>query len=212
VSGLLLDLDRTLVDIQTFTDYETAVADLEERFGDLPGADVPQTYWRPATLRAMEVLTAWIGDDRWQEASDIIETHELAAVPQSVAMPGLVAFLEGIAGVPAAVVTLTSTGAAHRALQRHGIDVPVVVGRRADLAPKPAPDQLLAAATLLGVDPQDLTMIGDSSWDGDAAHAAGTGFIGIGSKEFGPATPVGGDLIEVLALLREASRRPRTHP
>ncbi len=44
MSGLLIDLDRTLVDIQTFTDYEAAIANLEERFGDLPGADVPQTY------------------------------------------------------------------------------------------------------------------------------------------------------------------------
>ncbi len=51
----------------------------------------------------MEVLTAWIDDDRWQEASHIIEAHELAAVPHSTAMPGLATFLEGIAGWPAVV-------------------------------------------------------------------------------------------------------------
>ncbi len=202
--GLLLDLDRTLVDLQTYTDYEAALVDLEERLGDLPGAEVPDTYWRPATLRAMEVLTALAGDDRWHVASEVIEAHELAAVPRSTAMDGLDVFLAGIAGMPAAVVTLTGPEAARRALDRHGIDLPVVVGRRADLAPKPAPDQLLAAARLLGMEPGDLTMIGDSSWDGEAAVGAGTGFVGVGSKDFGPSTPVGRDLVEVLGLLRGA--------
>jgi phosphoglycolate phosphatase-like HAD superfamily hydrolase len=199
--GLLLDLDRTLVDLQTFTDYEAALTDLEKRFGNLPGADVPATYWRPATLRAMEVLTALSGDDRWQQASDIIERHELAAVRESVAMPGLGVFLDAIADVPVAVVTLCGAEAARRALERHGIDIPLVIGRRLDLRPKPAPDQILAGATALDMAPNDLTMIGDSSWDRDAALAAGAGFVGVGSKDFGPETPVAATLDEVLSLL-----------
>ncbi len=66
MSGPLIDLDRALIDVQTIADLEAAVADLEERFGDLPGAGVPQTYWRPVTLRAMKVPTTWISDERSQ--------------------------------------------------------------------------------------------------------------------------------------------------
>lgn len=201
MSGLLIDLDRTLVDLQTFTDYEAALADLESSLGDLPGADVPQTYWRPATLRSMEVLTALSGDDRWQQASNIIETHELAAVPKSTAMPGLAVFLDAIVGRPVAVVTLCGPEAANRTLEQHGIDIPIVIGRRFDLRPKPAPDQILAGAAALERAPSELTMIGDSSWDRDAALAAGAGFVGVGSKDFGPETPVARTLDEVLALL-----------
>jgi len=201
MSGLLIDLDRTLVDLQTFTDYEAALTDLEERFGDLPGADVPATYWRAATLRAMEVLTALSGDDCWQQASDMIETHELAAVPKSVAMPGLGVFLDAIVGRPVAVVTLCGPEAAHLALERHGINIPLVVGRRFDLQPKPAPDQILAGAAAIDMAPRELTMIGDSSWDRDAALSAGAEFVGVGSKDFGPETPVAKSLDGVLSLL-----------
>ncbi len=201
MSGLLIDLDRTLVDLQTFTDYETAVAELERCFGDLPGADMPQTYWRPATFRAMEVLAALSGGDRWQHASDIIETYELAAVPESAAMPGLAVFLDAIADRQVAVVTLSGTEAANRALRQHGIDVPLVIGRRFDLQPKPAPDQILAGAAALDMAPSELTMIGDSSWDRDAALAAGAKFVGVGSKDFGPETLVASTLDGVLELL-----------
>ncbi len=200
IHGLLLDLDRTLVDVQSFTDYEAAVADLEARFGELPGSDIPETYWRPATLRAMEVLVAWAGDPRWQEASDLIEAHELAAVEVSTPMPGVERFVTTIAGIPTMVVTLMGPTAARAALDRHGIDLPVV-GRRVDLRPKPSPDQLLAAAELLGVDASSCTMVGDSSWDHGAATAAGCRFVGVGSTDFGPGVTVVDDLAAALDAL-----------
>ena len=200
MKALLLDLDRTLVDVQSFTDYEASVVDLEARFGELPGSDIPETYWRPATLRAMEVLVAWAGDPRWQEASDLIEAHELAAVEVSTPMPGVARFVDAIAGIPTVVVTLMGPAAARAALDRHGIDLPVI-GRRVDLRPKPAPDQLLAGAELLGVEASACTMVGDSSWDHGAAVAAGAGFVGVGSTDFPPGVPVAADLVTALGLL-----------
>ncbi len=45
--------------------------------------------------------------------------------------------------------------------------------------PKPAPDMVLAACELLGVAPTEAVMVGDSSYDRDAARAAGVRFIGF---------------------------------
>jgi len=199
---LLLDLDRTLVDVQSFTDYERALADLRERFGELPGAATPETYWRPATVRAMAVLVALIGDARWQEASDLIESHEMAAVVSSTAMAGLGSFLEATRNMPKAVVTLMGPSAARATLDRHGIGADGLVGRRADLRPKPAADQLLAGALLLDVEPAACVMVGDSTWDRDAARAAGMRFVGVGRADFEDDTLVADDLGGVVELLR----------
>jgi phosphoglycolate phosphatase len=200
--ALLLDLDRTLVDVQTYTDYTAAVSELESRFGELPGSPgTPDTYWRKATVVAMEALVAWSGSARWQEASDLIETFEAAAVPASTPMPGLRRFLDATADRPRSVVTLMGGGAARAALATHGVGIPQLVPRLPELRPKPAPDQLHAAIRSLGVAHADAVMIGDSSWDHEAAVAAGIDFVGVGEADFGPDVPVASGLAGVLDLM-----------
>ena len=200
--ALLLDLDRTLVDVQTFTDYAAAVADLEARFGPLPGSeDVPDTYWRKATVAAMEALVAWSGTARWQEASDLIETYEAAAVPTSTPMPGLDPFLRATSDRRRAVVTLMGGRAARDTLAAHRIGITALVPRLPDLHPKPAPDQLRAGIELLDRRPEEAVMIGDSSWDREAAVAAGIEFIGVGDADFGPDVLVASGLLGVLDLI-----------
>ncbi len=201
MTTLLFDLDRTLVDVQSFTDYDAAARALAERFGPLPSASAPGTYWRPGTVAAMEALLAWSGDARWQEASDLVERFELAAVARSVAMPGLPALLNGVGDRPWGVVTLMGPTAARAVLERHGIVAAVVVGRVAELRPKPAPDQLVAALDRLGADPAQAVMVGDSSWDREAAEAAGTAFVGVSSSDFGDDVPVAADLEDLLRFL-----------
>jgi phosphoglycolate phosphatase-like HAD superfamily hydrolase len=200
--ALLLDLDRTLVDVQTFTDYAAAVSALEARFGSLPGSeDVPDTYWRKATVAAMEALVAWSGTARWKEASDLIETYEAAAVPASTPMPGLDEFLRATGDRRRAVVTLMGGSAAQDTLAAHRIDITALVPRLPDLRPKPAPDQLRAAVGLLDCRPGEAVMIGDSSWDRGAAVAAGIDFIGVGDADFGPDVLVASGLLGVLDLI-----------
>ena len=41
--ALLLDLDRTLVDLQSFTNYAAALADVQELVGEWSDVDVPMT-------------------------------------------------------------------------------------------------------------------------------------------------------------------------
>lgn len=200
MSAILFDLDRTLVDVQTHTDYGAALADVESLIGAWDDPPTPATGWDEPTRRAMGILVALSGDERWKQVSDTIERHELAAIDRSVAMPGLEAVLESSERLPRAVVTLLPPVAARAALDRHGVHIEIVVGRRSDLRPKPAPDQLLEACRQLAVHPGDAIMIGDSTWDHAAAVAAGCGFTGLtnhGPNEFPEEVEVFDDLTEL---------------
>jgi phosphoglycolate phosphatase len=204
VKAVLFDLDRTLVDVQSHTDYAAAVAEVEEMIGSWDDPPTPPTGWDGPTRRAMGILVSLAGDQRWQEVSNLIERHERAAVGRSTAMPGLGMALQATASIPRAVVTLLSETTAREVLVRHGIGIDSVVGRRPDLATKPAPDQLWEACRILRIEPTDAVMVGDSAWDAAAARAAGCGFLGVtwGSPtEFGSETAVAETLKEAVAAL-----------
>jgi len=200
--GILLDLDRTLVDLQTFTDYAAALADVTALVGTWAEADVPRTDWDSATQGCMAVLNSLVGDPRWAQVSAVVAVHERAAIPRSRPMPTLGAAVRLLHDVPTAVVTLLPTDVATAALVLHGVDVrpggavDLVVGRSVTERPKPAPDGLLHACELLGIDPGATTMIGDSSWDEAAAAAAGIAFIGVpsGPQAFTEGRPVAASL------------------
>ena len=202
--ALLFDLDRTLVDVQSVTDYAAARRDAEAVAGDLAPRDVPGTDWTPDTVASMALLVACAGDERWAAVSAAIEAHERAAIAGSRAMPGLADAWRETADVPRAVVTLLTEDVTRRVLAHHGVadaDRVPVVGRDAGLRPKPAPDGLLTACDRLGVAPADAVMIGDSTWDLEAARAAGAGFVGVPVTE--GAMPAG---TTVAAGLRDAVR------
>jgi phosphoglycolate phosphatase len=204
VSALLLDLDRTLVDVQSFTDYEAACRELDEEFGEIALVDMPESGWRSATHRAMATLFSLSGvSDDWKRADAIVSRHELAVIDEATSMPYLKEFLDATRELPRAVVTLMGQTPAEEICDRFEIDIPVVVGRRVDLRPKPAPDQLVAGLVALGVVATGTTMVGDSPWDSDAAIAAGTRFVGLSNDRasvFPRETLVVGDLREALDL------------
>ena len=206
-AALLFDLDRTLVDVQSFTDYAAARLDAEALVGhgrDL--ADVPATDWSNDTQAAMALLVTYAGDPRWSALSDAIAAHELAAVSRSTPMPTLAAAWSLSASVPRAVVTLVPEHVARAALAAHGVDAApdalVVVGRRAGQRPKPAPDGLRSACEALGVDPARAVMIGDSTWDAEAAAAAGSRFVGVPVHPgaLPPGTVTAPDLVSAVRL------------
>ncbi|MCB0907372.1 MAG: HAD family hydrolase [Nocardioidaceae bacterium] len=205
MTALLLDLDQTLVDLQSVTDYAAARRDAEAIAAALAPQQVPGTDWTRDTLATMALLVACAGDERWAEVSRAVEVHERAAIPGSVAMPGLAQAWAETADVPRAVVTLLTEDVTRRVLAHHGVpgaDAVPVIGRDAGRRPKPAPDGLLAACARLGVTPADAVMIGDSTWDLEAARAAGCGFVGVpvtpGALPAG--TPIAPDLREAIRI------------
>lgn len=204
--ALLLDLDRTLVDLQTYTDYAAALRDVEAIMGSWSLPDVPQTDWDHPTMACMSVLHALLGDARWAQVSEAIAVHERAAIPQSATMPTVLEARTLLTTVPTAVVTLLPTDVVQDVLAWHGMDVheggsvDMAFGRAVDLRPKPEPDGLLAACASLGVEPQRTVMIGDSSWDAEAARRAGVRFIGV------PSSPDAG-MTQIAGTFREAVER-----
>ena len=206
---LLLDLDRTLVDLQSFTDYAAALEDVRTLVGEWSDADVPETDWDRPTQACMSVLHALLGDARWSVVSDAIAMHERAAVPQGVVMPTVVETLDRLRPASVAVVTLLPTDVATQALVTHGIGVgpgePVdlVIGRDPRIRPKPWPDGLLAACERLGSAPGRATMIGDATWDQEAAARAGASFVGVPSTPagFAPGVPVVRTFAEAVRLV-----------
>jgi phosphoglycolate phosphatase len=206
VKALLLDLDRTLIDIQSYTDYAAALVDVTRELGEIPVAEMPATGWDSPTIRCMQILTVLAGEPHWDAASHLIERQEIAALPRARPMPGLGELMEAYPpGFPTAVVTLLGPTATNQVLELHGVSVTAVVPRRPDSRPKPAPDQLLAACGLLKVDPSEAIMVGDSTWDHKAAESAGISFIGVTNhrpSEFQEGTQVVNDLLELVTRLR----------
>jgi len=205
MEAVLFDLDRTLVDLQTYTDYGAAWEDTEAMIGSWDDLPTPETDWDAPTQRCMSILVALSGDPRWSRVSEAIAVHEMAAVAASHAMPRLAEALELAQGIPRAVVTLVAEAPARAVLARHGVDIPVLVPRRPDLRPKPAADQLREACRLLRAAPSRTVMIGDSTWDAGAAAGAGCGFVGVaatedGASRFGRGVVTGGDLVVALEL------------
>ena len=203
---VLLDLDRTLVDLQTFTDYDAAWAEVRSMVDPSYADAGPLTGWTSATRACMGVIAALRDEELWHRVSATIATHERAAVPRSTAMPGAAGFLAALADRPCAVVTLLPADVARDTLAAHGLGVEVVVGRDPHVRPKPSGDGLRRALELLGALPDGVVMVGDSTWDAAAATDAGVRFVGVhaGAAEFAvafPDVPVRASLAEVLDLL-----------
>ena len=203
--AVLLDLDRTLVDVQTFTDYDAAWRDVVAVLGEDADDLGPETGWTAATRACMAVLGQLPAGDQWHTVSGVVAAHERAAVAISRPMPGVAAFLEALAGVPVGVVTLLPVEVASEVLAHHGLTVDVVVGRDPHVRPKPAGDGLRRALHLLGAPPTGVRMVGDSAWDAAAARNAGVGFVGVHApeSEFSafPEVPVAGSLAAALPHL-----------
>ncbi len=206
--AVLLDLDRTLVDVQTYTDYDAAWRDVVAVLGDDADDLGPETGWTAATRACMAVLGQLPAGDQWHAVSGVVAAHERAAVPISRPMPGVATFLEALAGVPLGVVTLLPVEVAREVLAHHGLAVDVVVGRDPHVRPKPAGDGLRQALHLLGASSTGVHMIGDSAWDAAAARDAAVGFVGVHApeSEFSafPDVPVAGSLAAALAHLGHA--------
>lgn len=187
-AAILLDLDRTLIDLQSFTDYSAALADVEALVGQWSDVEVPATDWDRATVACMSVLHAFLKDPRWADISAAIATYEQAAIPASHLMPTVEECRFRLRSTPTAVITLLPADVAVSVLEHHdlriGREIDFVVGRDPQVKPKPQPDGVFEACRLLEVSASDAVMIGDSTWDAEAALAAGAGFIGVPEEGF----------------------------
>jgi HAD superfamily hydrolase (TIGR01509 family) len=121
-------------------------------------------------------------------------THHVVVNPDAVSV--LASLRER--GLSTAVITNTPTPMAEVTLAPAGIAADLLVGSRAGLAPKPAPDMVVHACERLGVTAHEAIMVGDSRFDAGAAQAAGVRFVGYGGIDGDPGIE---KLTELLALV-----------
>ncbi|HJL42116.1 MAG TPA: HAD-IA family hydrolase [Myxococcales bacterium LLY-WYZ-16_1] len=205
---LLLDLDKTLINVEDHTDYCAAVEAARSHLGRIPDApDVPDTSWGRCTKVAMDVLVTLSGRPEWEEVSSLFEDFEARGAERAEAMPGLHDFLRAIAGRPRAIVTLCGPRSANRVCERHDVEVDAIVTRSPEARIKPAPDQVQQALAALNAQPESSVMIGDSAWDEGAARAAGVAFIGLTNgkptRQFSADCPLASNLTEAIPLILE---------
>jgi HAD superfamily hydrolase (TIGR01509 family) len=103
-------------------------------------------------------------------------------------LPGAAELLSTLTerGVPWAIATSGYSVTARHALKMLGLpeDAPMVTRDMVRYA-KPDPDLFLAAAAVLGIDPQHTMVVGDSVWDLLAARRAGALGVGVMSGGYG---------------------------
>jgi len=203
---VLLDLDKTLVNVEDYVDYCAALAELKRLVQPTPAADTPETYWGKCTKEAMDLLVAHSQSPLWPLLNEVVERYELEGAERSRPMPGLEVFLAALEGRRRAIVTLLGPRATERVLQLHGISVDAVVARERGLRPKPFPDPVLEALRRLGASPRDAVFVGDSEWDEAAAEGAGVRFLGVTNGRENAKFKTGlvaRDLLEAAALLKK---------
>ncbi|MCW2723692.1 MAG: family hydrolase [Frankiales bacterium] len=218
--ALLFDLDGTLVDsvYQHVIAWQEALAEcgialsvwrIHRRIGMSGGLflDALQRETRTTLDAATLARLATLHAEAYLRRADGV-----------VPLPGARELLRVLhdRGVPFAIATSGASRTAGSALSLLELpdDVPVVTRDLVERA-KPDPHLFLAAAKLLGVDPRQSFVIGDSVWDllaAQRANALGIGLLsgGYGREELQAAGAyrVYADPAEMLSRLEEVGVRP----
>ncbi len=188
--AFLFDLDGTLIDsvYQNVIAWRNALARL----------DIDLSVWRIHRRIGMSgglFVSALLRETgRFlsdQEIDSLMEDHAgeyLAQVGSVRALPGARELLAALTeqSVPWAIATSGRAAVARLALPLLGLpdDAPIVTRDMVRHA-KPDPDLFLAAAALIGVDPEAAWVVGDSVWDLLAARRARALGIGLLSGGYG---------------------------
>jgi HAD superfamily hydrolase (TIGR01509 family) len=172
--AILFDLDGTLVD----SVYQHVTAWHEALHGR--GLRVPQFRLHHGIGLPSNRLLRWLLGGAPQAEQALIEEHDrlfLQQAGQLAPTPGALELLADLdeRNVPYVAVTSANEATQKVLFQALGRSVPVAP----EAGSKPDQSPILSALKALGVDPGQVTMIGDSVWDAESAHRSGVHFVGL---------------------------------
>lgn len=131
------------------------------------------------TIDTLRTVASHLPLDLEHEAA-LLEQRERDDTEGLRTVPGAVELLRALPGQSWAVVTSGSRRLATTRLQASGLPLPHTFVTADEVSEgKPHPSGYLAAATLLGLEPQDCLVIEDAPAGIQAAHAAGCRVIGV---------------------------------
>lgn len=197
VKAVLFDKDGTLFDFSASWSGWAAqlLADLSEgdqfkaeRLAAAIEYDLSERRFKPSSpviagtlAEATELLLPHLPEESFESLSEYL-LHSSAATEMVAPLP-LVPLLDGLAahGLKLGVATNDGVASAIAHLTRAGIleHFTQVLGYDSGYTPKPAPDMLLGFAAHLGLSPEQVVMVGDSTHDLVAGRAAGMPTIGV---------------------------------
>lgn len=209
LEGILFDLDGTLVD--SVPDLAAAMDAALAHCGYAPAGEERVRHWvGNGAAMLVERALEWATSASSRPGSSVSHSVLLDAFylayaedssSRSKLFPGVVEALQYWhgAGIRLACVTNKPERFTHPILAEFGLDklLPVVVGGDTLPQRKPDPAPLLLACQRLAVVPQRVVMVGDSSNDIDAAHAAGmpVACVSYGYNHGAPIAEAGADLL-----------------
>ena len=196
IRAVIFDKDGTLFDFrQSWGDWAARLlADLagdeaeRARLGAAVGFDTVARDFHPDSPviagTAAEVAEALQAALPGRAAEDLLaRINRAAAAAQMVPAVPLRPLLEALRaqGLAIGLATNDAEAPAEAHLAAHGLRdlFDFVAGYDSGHGGKPAPGQLLAFAQVVGVDPRDCAMVGDSLHDLEAAEAAGMARVAV---------------------------------
>jgi HAD superfamily hydrolase (TIGR01509 family) len=198
--AILFDLDGVLIDSYAVWFQLLNHTARELGYGEI-SRDLYRESWGQSTLADRDRFFPRhsVEDVERFYQEHYFEHLEHLVVPAEV--PEVFRWLRG-ERIATAVVTNTQKSLAAPIVERAGATPDVVVGGGDAPLGKPAPDSLLLASRLLNVPPEQAWMVGDTSFDREAARAAGIWFVGVGIEGDVRVEEVAGilDLIEISGL------------
>lgn len=178
-TALLLDMDGTLVDSRPVVERMWSEWSLSH--GIDPARTLAVIHGRQGQDNMALLLPDRPHEENIAEYAELLE-RETVELDGVVALPGAVALLDALDGLPHALVTSAARKLATARMGAAGVSMPGVAVTAEDVAAsKPDPEGYLRAAELLGVDPAGCVVMEDSATGIAAGLAAGMRVIGIGS-------------------------------
>ncbi|MDP8968988.1 MAG: HAD family hydrolase [Actinomycetota bacterium] len=183
-SGVLLDLDGTLVD----TVFHHVIT-WSEAFKE-HGYNVPLWRIHAAIGMGSDRLVPWLLGEHVPEADGISDGHRqrfLNYADEFRPTNGAAALIDDLGSRGVSFLIATSAEAEVREALLAALGMKDLATTDADdvESAKPAPDLLLTACSQLGVEPTNATLVGDSPWDAETARRVGIRTFAVRCGGFG---------------------------
>jgi HAD superfamily hydrolase (TIGR01509 family) len=174
---VLFDLDGTLVD-SVYQHTSTWHEVLHEHHFRVPLWKLHRAIGLPG-----DRLLAWLLGECPQHAARLIAEQERRFVRLANTLTptdGALALLSDLEARGVPFVAISSASEATRQALFQALERELPIGEApASKTPKPHADPILAAAHTLGLDPLQISFVGDAIWDGEAARRSGVHFLGL---------------------------------